>query len=205
MFFIFTVLKKIIYLLILFLAALGLRWDGGFSLVAGWGPLSSCAGASRRDGHCFSCGPWAPRHRLQSVQSRVWLFATPWTIACQVSLSITNSWSLPKLTSIESVMPCSHLILCRPLLLPSIFSQHQGLFKLICIRWPNYWSFNFSISASNEYSGLISFRMYQLELLEVQGTLKSLLHTIVQKHQFFGAQLSLWSTSHIHTQLLEKP
>ena len=117
---------------------------------------------------------------FSSVQSHscVWLFATPWTTACQASLSITNSWSLPKLMSIELVMLSNHLILCHPLLLlpptpPNIrvFSNESAL----CIRWPNYWSFSFSISPSNEYSGLISFRMYWLDLLAVQGTLKSLL------------------------------
>ena len=104
-----------------------------------------------------------------SVQSlsRVQHFATQWTVAHQASLSITNSQSLPKLTSIKSVMPSNHLILCHPLLLlPSIFPS---------IRWPKYWNFTFSISPSNEYSGLISFRMDRLDLLEVQGTLKSLL------------------------------
>ena len=123
--------------------------------------------------------------------------------ACQASLSITNSWSLPTLTSIELVMPSNHLILCYPLLLllsifPSIrvFSNESAL----RIRWPKYWSFSFNISPSNEDPGLISFRMDWLDLLAVQGTLKSLL-----QHQFFGTQLSLWSNSHIHTSLLEKP
>ena len=117
---------------------------------------------------------------VSSVQllSPVRPFETPWTAARQASLSITNSRSLLKLMSIKSVMPSSHLILCRPLLLlpsvlPSIrvFSNESGL----CIRWPKYWSFSFSISRSNEYSGLISFRMDWLDLLAVQGTLKSLL------------------------------
>ena len=108
----------------------------------------------------------------------VWLFVTPWTTARQASLSITNSQSLPKLMSIESVMPSNHFILCRPLLLlPSIFpsikvfSSESGL----CFRWPNYWSLGFNISPSNEHPGLISFRMEWLDLLAVQGTLKSLL------------------------------
>ena len=114
-----------------------------------------------------------------SVQSlsRVWLFATLWTAAHQASLSITNSWSLPKLMFIESMMPSNHLILCRPLLLlppvpPSIrvFSNDSALH----IRWPKYWSFSFRISFSNGHAGLI-FRMDWLELLAVQGTLKSLL------------------------------
>ena len=104
--------------------------------------------------------------------------ATPWTAAHQASLSMTNSWSLLKLTSIESVMPSDYLILCRPLLLPPstfplirVFSNESAL----CIRWPKYWSFSFIISPSNEYSGLISFTMDWLDLLAVQGTLKSLL------------------------------
>ena len=117
-------------------------------------------------------------------------------------LSITNSRSLPKLMSIESVMPSSHLILCHPLLLlppipPSIrvFASESTL----CIRWPKYWSFSFSISPSSEHPGLVSFRMDWLDLLVVQGTLKSLPQHQSSKHQFFGAQLSLQSNSHIHT------
>ena len=113
----------------------------------------------------------------QSLGS-VWLFVTPWTAAHQASLSITNSWSLLKLMSIELVMPSDYLILCRPLLLPPstfpiirVFSNESAL----CIRWPKYWSFSFIISPSNEYSGLISFRIDWLDLLAVQGTLKSLL------------------------------
>ena len=116
---------------------------------------------------------------LCSVQSlsRVRLFATPWTAACQASLSITDSWGLLKLMSIESVMPSSHLILCRPLLLPpSIFPSIRVFSNesVLLIRWSKFWSFSFSISPSNEYSGLISFRMDWLDLLAVQGTLKSL-------------------------------
>jgi len=128
--------------------------------------------------------------------------ATPWTAARQVSLSITNSWSLLKLMSIKSVMPSNHLILCHPLLLPSIFPSIRVFSKesFLCIRWPKYWSFSFSISSSNEYSGLISFRMNWLDLLAVKGTLSRVFsNTTVQKHQFFGTQLSLWSSSHIHT------
>ena len=135
--------------------------------------------------------------------------ATPWTAACQASLSITNSQSLLKLMSIESVMPSNHLILCCPLLLlssifPSIrvFSNESAL----CIRWPKYWSFSFSIRPSmNKYSGLISFRTDWLDLLQTKGLSRVFSNTTVQKHQFFGAQLSLWSNSHIHTRLLEKP
>ena len=136
------------------------------------------------------------------------LFATPWIAALQASLSITNSRSSRKLMSIESVMPSSHLILYCPLLLlppipPSIrvFSNESTLH----MRWPKYWSFSFRIILSKEHPGLISFRMDWLDLLAVQGTLKSLLQHTVQKHQFFGAQLSSQSNSHIHTWPLEKP
>ena len=123
-------------------------------------------------------------HHFSSVQllSRVWLFAIPWTTAHQASLSITNSQSLLKLMSIESVVPSSHLILCHPLLLlPSIFPRIRVFSSesVLCIRWPKFWSFSFSISPSNEYSGLISFRMDWLDLLVVQGTLKSLLQGAV--------------------------
>ena len=117
---------------------------------------------------------------FQSVQSLspVLLFATPWTAACQASLSITNYWSFLKLMSMESVMPSNHLILCHPLLfLPSIFPSIRVFSNesVLRIRWPKYWSFSFSISHSNQYSGLISFRMDWLVFLAVQGTLKSLL------------------------------
>ena len=117
---------------------------------------------------------------FSSVQSlsRVRFFATPWTAACQASLSITNSRSLLKIVSIESVMPSNHLILCYPLLLlPSIFPSIRVFSNesVLHIRWPKYWSFSFSNSPSNEYSGLISFRVDWLDLLAVQGTLKSLL------------------------------
>ena len=111
-----------------------------------------------------------------SVMS-IWLFATPRTAAHQAYLSITISWSSLRLTSIKSVMPSSHLILCHPLLLPSIFSTIRVFSNesAIRMRWPKYWSFSFNISTSNEHPGLISFRMDQLDLLAVQGTLKSLL------------------------------
>ena len=119
-------------------------------------------------------------NQFSSVQSLscIWLFETPWTAAHQASLSITNSWSLLKLMSIESVMPSNHLILCRALLLlPSIFPSIRVFSNESALRiWqPKYWSFSFSISPSNEYSGLISFRMDWLDLLAVQGTLESLL------------------------------
>ena len=139
--------------------------------------------------------------QFSSVQSlsRVWLFATPWTTACQASLSITNSWSSPKPMSIVSVMPSSHLILCRPLLLlPSIFPNVRVFSNesALHIRWPKYWSFSFNISPSNEHPGLVSFRMDWLDLLAVQGTLKSLLQhhsskaSILLCSTFFIVQLS---------------
>ena len=133
---------------------------------------------------------------ISSIQplSQVRLFATPGTAACQASLSITNSWSLLKLMSIESVMPSNHLILCCPLLLlPSIFPSIRVFSNesALHIRQPNYWSFSFNISLSNEYSGLISFRMDWLDLLAVQGTLRVSSNTTVQNHQVFGAQPSL--------------
>ena len=141
---------------------------------------------------------------FSSVQSLsyVRLFATPQTAAHQASLSITNSRNAPEPMSIESMMPSNHLILCRPLFLPPsifpsirVFSNESAL----RIRWPKYWSFSFNISPSNKYSGLISFRMDWLDLLVVQGLSRIFSNTTVQKHQFFGAQLSLYSNSHIHT------
>ena len=137
----------------------------------------------------------------QSVQSlsHVQFFVTPGTAARQASLSITNSQSLLKLMSIESVMPSNYLILSRPLLLPPSIFPSLRVFSnesVLCIRWPKYWSFSFSISPSNEYSGLISFRMDWIDLLAVQGTLKSLLQhhsskvSILQHSAFFIVQLS---------------
>ena len=139
--------------------------------------------------------------KFSSVQSlsRVRLFATPWSTALQASLSITNSRSLLKLMSIESVMPSIHLILCCPLLLPpSIFPSIRVFSRksVLHIRWPKYWSFSFSICPSNEYSGLISFRIDWLDLLAVQGILKSLLQHHSSKASipwcpaFFIVQLS---------------
>ena len=124
---------------------------------------------------------------VQSL-SRVWLFATPWTAACQASLSFTISGTLLKLMSIESVMPSNHLTLCcSHLILPSIFLSIRVFSNesALRIRWPKYWSFSFSISPSNEYSGLISFRMDWLDLLAVQGTLKSLLQHHSSKASIF--------------------
>ena len=121
---------------------------------------------------------WQVSLSLQLL-SCVQLFATPWTAAHQASIFIINSWNLLKLMSVDSVMPSNHLILCCPLfLLPSIFPSirvFSNLESVLHIRWPKYWSFSFSISPSSEYSGLISFRMDLLDLLAVQGTLKSLL------------------------------
>ena len=141
------------------------------------------------------------RDRFNSVQSlsRVRLFVTPWTAARQVSLFITNSWSLLKLMSIESVIPTNYLILCPPLLLPrSIFPSIRVFSNesVLHIRWTKYWSFSFSISPSNEYSGLISFRIDWLDLPAVQGTLKSLLQhhgskaSVLQRSALFMVQLS---------------
>ena len=139
--------------------------------------------------------------QFSSVQSFscVRLFATPWTATCQASLSITNSRSSLKLMSIELVMPSNHLILCHPLLLlPSIFPSTRVFSNesAICIRWPKYWSFSFNISPSNEHPALISCRMDWLDLLAVQGTLKSLLQhhsskaSILWRSAFFIVQLS---------------
>ena len=131
--------------------------------------------------------------------SRIWLFVTPWTTARQPSLSFTISWSLLKLMSIESVMPSSHFVLCHPhLLLPLIFPRFRVFFNesVLHIRWPKYWSFSFISSPSNEYPGLISFRIDWLDLLAIQGTLKSILqhHSskawILQCSPFFMVQLS---------------
>ena len=116
-------------------------------------------------------------YQFSSVSHHVWLFVTPWTAACQASLSITNSQSLLKLMSIESMTPSNHLILCHLFLPPSIIPSIRVFSNesVLLIRWPKYWSFSFSISPSNEYSGLISIRMDWFNLLAVQGTLKSLL------------------------------
>ena len=147
--------------------------------------------------------------KVQSVQSfsRVRLFATPWTVARQASLSITNSRSSLKLTSIESVMPPNHPILCHPLLLPSVFTSIRVFSNesVLCITWPKYWSFSYSISPPSEYSGLISFRMDWLDLLAVQGTLKSLLQHHCSKATILWHSAFFISNYHIHTWLLEKP
>ena len=138
------------------------------------------------------------RPSVQSL-SCVRLFATPWTSVCQASLSITNSWGLLKFMSIELVMPSNHLIICRPLLVPpSIFSSIRVFSNelVLHIRWPKYWNFSFNISPSGEYSGLIFLRMDLLDLLAVQGTLKSLLQqhsskaSVLWRSAFFIVQLS---------------
>ena len=143
------------------------------------------------------CNMKATVHGIQLL-SRVQLFATPWTAALQASLSITNTWSLLKLMSIELVMPSNYVILCCPLLLsPSVFPSIRDFSNesALHIRWPKYWSFSFNISPSNDHSGLISFRMDCLDLLAVQGTLNSLLQphsskaSVLWHSAFFIVQL----------------
>ena len=150
-----------------------------------------------------------PTESISSVQSLsdIRFFATPWTAAHQAFLSITNSQSLLKLMPIELGMPSNQLSLCCPhLLLPSIFPSTRVFSKesVLHIRWPNYWSFSFSTSPSNEYSGLISFTIEWIDLLESKGLSRVFSNTTVQKNQFFGAQTSFGCNSQIHTWLLEK-
>ena len=123
---------------------------------------------------------WGKGFSSVQLLSHVWLFVTPWTAACQASLFITNSWSLLKLMSIELVMPSNHLILCHLLLLPSVFPSIMVFSSelVLHIRWPNYWSFSFGISSSNEYPGLITFRIDWFDLLAVLGAHKSLLQRV---------------------------
>ena len=141
-------------------------------------------------------------YNLQLVQllSCVRLFATPWTAARQASLSSTSSQSLFKLVSIELVMPCNHLILCSPLLPPSIFPSIRVFSNefVLRIRWPKYWNFSFSIGPFNEYSGLISFRMDWLDLLAVQETLKSLLQHHSSKASVLSCMVQLSKYIHDH-------
>ena len=149
---------------------------------------------------------WLLISQFSSVQllCRVWLFVTPWTAALQVSLSITNSLSSPKLMSIQLVMPSSHLILCRPLLLLPPIPPNIKVFyneSTLHMRWPKYWNFRFSISPFKEYPGLVSFRRNRLDLLVVQGTLKSLL----QNHSSKASVLWCSAFFIFHTWLLEKP
>ena len=147
---------------------------------------------------------------LTSVQSfsHVQLFANPWTAATQASLSVTNSQSFLKPVSIKSVMPSNHLILwCSFLLLPSIFPSIRvfSYEPALCIRWPRYWSFSFSINPFNEHSGLISFRIDRFDHLCRPKDSQIFSSTTIWKHQFFGTQPSLWANSHICAWLLEKP
>ena len=147
------------------------------------------------------------RSSVQSL-SRVWLFETPWTAARQASLPIANSWTLLKLISIESVMPSHQLILCHPLLLlPSIFPSIRvfSIESALHIRWPRYWSLVFSISPLMNIHGWFPLGLTGLISLFSKGHSRVFSSTANQKHQFFSAQPSLWSNSHIHTWLLEKP
>ena len=176
----------------------------------GWGS-QTCSGrcfkrdtpSSGRGGHC----PLAFQFSSVQLLSRVRLFATPWTAASQASLSISNSRNLLKLVSIESVMPSNHLILCHSLLLPSIFPSIRVFSNesALRFRWPKYWTFSFSIRPSNEYSGLISFRIDWFDLHAVQGTLKNLLQHHSLKASVLRCSPFLLSSSHIHTWPLEKP
>jgi len=146
--------------------------------------------------------------RSDQSLSRVWLSATPWTAAHQASQSITNSRSSLRLTSIESMMPSSHLILCHLLLLLPLIPPTIRVFSnelTLRMRWPKYWSFSFSISPSKQIPGLISFRMDWLDLPAVQGTLKSLLQHHSSKASILHCSAFFTSNSHIHTWLLAKP
>ena len=147
------------------------------------------------DSHGVAC--------FSSVQSlnHVRFFLTPWTAVHQAPLSITSSWSLLKLMSIKLVMSSNHLFLCHPLLLlPSVFPSVRVFSKqsVLCIRWLKYWNVSFSFSPSNEYSGLFPLGLTGLISLQSQGLSRVFSNTIVQKHQFFSAQLSLWSNSYMH-------
>ena len=157
--------------------------------------------SEKEQGLMSQCLKFSPQSSFVVVQSLscARLFATPWTVAHQASLSFTLSWILLQLLSVESVVPSNHLILCHPLLLlPSVFPSIRVFSNqsVLHIRWPNYWSFSFSVSPSNEYSGLISFRVDWFDLFAVQGTLRSLLHhhsskaSILWHSAFFKVQLS---------------
>ena len=154
--------------------------------------------------------PWTYAHfQFSSVQSlnHVWLFATPWTATHQASLSITNSWSLLKLMSIELVMPFNCLILCHPLLLPPSIFPSIWVFSsesVLIIRWPKYWSFHFSFSPSNEYSELISLRLIDLISFQSKGLSRVFSSSTVQSINSLALSL-LYDLTHIHTWLLEKP
>ena len=145
------------------------------------------------------------------LPSHVWLFSTLWIGACQASLSLTISQNLPKFIFIELVMPSKNLIFCHPLfLLPSIFPSTKFFFNelALCIRWPKCWPRCFhqvQHQSFQWYSGLISFKIDSFDIGGYEGCLRVFSSATVQKHQFFGVQLSLWSNSHIHTWLQEKP
>ena len=164
-----------------------------------------------RERKCASMGSKSLSVQFNSVQSlsRVRLFATPWIAARQASLSISNPQSLLKLMPIESVMPSSHFTLCHPLLFLSPIPPSIRLFSnesTLRMRWPKYWNFSFNISPSNEHPGLMSFRMDWLDLLAVQGTLKSLLQHHSSKASIFWCSSFFFTVqSHIHTWPLEKP
>ena len=157
--------------------------------------------------HCEHCRTRKFLVQFSSVTQSCLIFATPCPAAHQSSLSMTNSRCLLRLTSIESVIPFNHLILCCPLLLPPSIFPRISVFSyesVLHIRWPKYWSFSFSISLP-VYSGLISVRWTGWISFQSKGLSRVFSNTTVQKHQFFGAQPSLWANSHIHTCLLEKP
>ena len=150
----------------------------------------------------------SPSVQLSSVAQLCPTLCNPWIATHQASLSIINSRSSPKLMCIESVMPSSHLILCRPLLLLPPISPSIRVFSnesTLCMRWPKYWSFSFSISPSNEHLGLVSLGWTGWISLQSKGLSRVFSNTTIQKHQFFGAQLSSQSNSHIQTWPLEKP
>ena len=147
-------------------------------------------------------------YELLLLPSRIWPFVTPWTEACQAFLPLTISWRLPKFMFIASEMLSSHFILWHPLLLlPSIFPSIRDFSNELSVRTrlPKYWSFSLSISPSIEYSGLLSLRIDWFDFLAVQGTLRSLLSTTVQRHQFFGILTTLWSSSQNCTWPLGRP
>ena len=187
-------------------SCLGPSHDGrGESVSQGTWLFQPWAVFTSESGPCFPFSyPPAAVHALSHVQ----LFVTPWTTARQASLSITNSWRLLKLMSIKFVMPSNRLILCHVLLLsPSIFPS-IGVFSnesVLRIRWPKYWCFGFNVSPSNGQPGLISFRMDWLDLLAVQGTLKSLFQHHSLKASVLRCSAFFLSNTHIHTRLLEKP